>query len=64
MESARETRLDGLPPEAAVAVLRGWGVTGDDAALRPGADQVGHLALSTAVLGSYVPRDRAESSRP
>ena len=47
-------RLDDLSPEAAVAVLRGWGVRGDDEALRAAAAQVGHHALSVAVLGSYL----------
>jgi tetratricopeptide (TPR) repeat protein len=50
----RDTRLEDLPPEAAVAVLRGWGVTGDEAALRAAAAQVGHHALSVAVIGSYL----------
>lgn len=50
----RDTRLDDLSPEAAVAVLRGWGVKGDDGALRAAAEQVGHHALSVAVLGSYL----------
>ncbi|HEX4607042.1 MAG TPA: DUF4062 domain-containing protein [Urbifossiella sp.] len=50
----RDTRLDDLSPEAAVAVLRGWEVVGDDAALRAAAAQVGHHALSVAVLGSYL----------
>ncbi len=50
----RETRLDDLTPEAAVAVLRGWGVVGDEAALRAAAEQVGHHALSVAVIGSYL----------
>jgi tetratricopeptide (TPR) repeat protein len=50
----RDTRLDDLPPDAAVAVLRGWGVSGDEAALRTAAAQVGHHALSLAVLGSYL----------
>jgi hypothetical protein len=50
----RDTRLDDLIPEAAVAVLRGWGVVGDEAALRAAAAQVGHHALSVAVLGSYL----------
>ena len=50
----RHTSLDDLSPEAAVAVLRGWGVVGDDAALRAAAAQVGHHALSVAVLGSYL----------
>jgi tetratricopeptide (TPR) repeat protein len=49
-----ETRLDDLTPEAAVAVLRGWGVKGDDAALRAAVTQVGHHALSVAVIGSYL----------
>jgi hypothetical protein len=50
----RDTSLDDLSPEAAVAVLRGWGVVGDDGALRAAAAQVGHHALSVAVLGSYL----------
>ena len=51
----RDTRLDDLSPEAAVAVLRGWDVVGDDAALRAAAaHQVGYHALSVAVLGSYL----------
>jgi tetratricopeptide (TPR) repeat protein len=49
-----DTRLDDLSPEAAVSVLRGWGVSGDDAALRAATEQVGHHALSVAVLGSYL----------
>ena len=50
----RDTRLDDLAPEAAVAVLRGWGVVGDEGALAAAADQVGHHALSVAVIGSYL----------
>jgi tetratricopeptide (TPR) repeat protein len=50
----RDTRLDDLSPEAAVAVLRGWEVVGEDAALRAAAAQVGGHALSVAVLGSYL----------
>ena len=50
----RDTSLDDLSPEAAVAVLRGWGVGGDDDALRAAAAQVGYHALSVAVLGSYL----------
>ena len=50
----RDTRLDDLPPEAAVAVLLGWGVVGDEAALRAAAAQVGYHALSVAVIGSYL----------
>jgi tetratricopeptide (TPR) repeat protein len=50
----RDTRLDDLPPSAAVALLRGWGAIGDDEALRTSAAQVGHHALSLAVLGSYL----------
>ena len=50
----RHTSLDDLSPEAAVAVLRGWGVVGDDGALRTAAAQVGNHALSVAVLGSYL----------
>ena len=37
-----------------MAVLRGWGVAGDDGALRTAAAQVGYHALSVAVLGSYL----------
>ncbi len=50
----RETRLDDLTPEAAVAVLRGWGVAGGDSALRAAAEQVGCHALTVAVIGSYL----------
>jgi tetratricopeptide (TPR) repeat protein len=50
----RHTSLDDLSAEAAVAVLRGWGVVGDDGALRASAAQVGYHALSVAVLGSYL----------
>ncbi|HEV7667940.1 MAG TPA: DUF4062 domain-containing protein [Thermoanaerobaculia bacterium] len=50
----RDTRLEDLSPEAAVAVLRGWGVTGEDGALRGAANQMGCHALSVAVLGSYI----------
>jgi hypothetical protein len=41
----RETRLDDLTPEAAVAVLRGWGVIGNEAALRAAAEQVGQAIM-------------------
>ena len=50
----RDTRLDDLAPEAAMAVLRGWGVVGDEGALAAAAAQVGHHALSVAVIGSYL----------
>jgi len=50
----RDTRLDDLSPDAAVAVLRGWGAIGDDESLRNAAGQVGHHALSLAVIGSYL----------
>jgi hypothetical protein len=50
----RDTSLDDLSPDSAVAVLRGWGVAGDDVALRAAAAQVGYHALSMAVLGSYL----------
>lgn len=50
----RDTRLDDLSPYAAVAVLRGWGVIGNDAALDAAAHQVGYHALSVAVIGSYL----------
>jgi len=52
--SYRDTPLDDLTPEAAVGVLRGWEVTGDEAALRAAAAQVGNHALSVAVIGSYL----------
>jgi Domain of unknown function (DUF4062) len=50
----RDTSLDDLSPNAAVAVLRGWGVVGNDDALRAAAAQVGNHALSVTVLGSYL----------
>jgi hypothetical protein len=50
----RDTRLDDLSPEASVAVLRGWGVVGTEAALAAAGAQVGHHALSVAVIGSYL----------
>jgi len=50
----RDTSLDDLSPEAAVDVLRGWAVNGDDEELRAAAAQVGNHALSVAVLGSYL----------
>jgi tetratricopeptide (TPR) repeat protein len=50
----RDTRLDDLSPEAAVAVLRSWGVAGEEKALRIAVAQLGHHALSVAVLGSYL----------
>ena len=59
----RDTRLDDLSPEAAVAVLRGWDVAGDDGALRTAAAQVGYHALSVAVLGSYLRSFAAGASR-
>ncbi|HEY6889463.1 MAG TPA: DUF4062 domain-containing protein, partial [Solirubrobacter sp.] len=50
----RDTRLDDLSAEAAVAVLRGWGVKGEDTALLDAAEQVGCHALSVGVIGSYL----------
>jgi hypothetical protein len=50
----RDTRLDDLSPEAAVSVLRGWGVLGTETTLAQAAAQVGHHALSVAVIGSYL----------
>jgi hypothetical protein len=50
----REERLDDLEPAAAVAVLRSWGVKGDDAILDGRAKDLGYHALSVAVLGSYL----------
>lgn len=52
----REERLEDLEPEAARSLLRGWGVKGDDGALNRLAGQVGHHALTLAVLGSYLKR--------
>jgi tetratricopeptide (TPR) repeat protein len=50
----REEKLDDLEPEAARAVLRGWGVRGDDATLDRLAAPLHCHALSVAVLGSYL----------
>jgi hypothetical protein len=50
----RDTRLDDLSPNAAVAVLLDSGVTGDESELRAAAAQVGNHALSVAVIGSYL----------
>lgn len=50
----RETRLDDLSPEAAIEVLRGWGAVGAEASLLAASAQVGHHALSLAVIGSYL----------
>jgi tetratricopeptide (TPR) repeat protein len=50
----RETRMDDLTLEAAVAVLRDWGVAGEEVALQAVAAQVGNHALSVAVIGSYL----------
>ena len=50
----REERLEDLEPAAARAVLRGWGVKGDDATLDALAAPLGYHALSVAVLGSYL----------
>jgi tetratricopeptide (TPR) repeat protein len=50
----REERLEDLEPEAARAVLRGWGVKGDDATLDGLAAPLHYHALSVAVLGSYL----------
>jgi hypothetical protein len=50
----REERLDDLEPAAAVAVLRGWGVKGDDTTLDGLAAPLHYHALSVAVLGSYL----------
>jgi tetratricopeptide (TPR) repeat protein len=49
-----EERLEDLDPAAARAVLRGWGVRGDDAALDALARPLHGHALSVAVLGSYL----------
>jgi tetratricopeptide (TPR) repeat protein len=50
----RDRRLDDLSPEAAVTVLRGWGVVGEEDTVAAAAAQLGHHALSVAVLGSYL----------
>lgn len=50
----REERLEDLEPIAARAVLRGWGVNGDDSVLDELAIPLGYHALSIAVLGSYL----------
>jgi hypothetical protein len=50
----REERLEDLEPEAARAVLRGWGVKGGDATLDGLAEPLHCHALSVAVLGSYL----------
>jgi Domain of unknown function (DUF4062) len=47
-------RLDDLEPEAAVAVLRAWGVRGGDSRLEELGEDVGHHALSVSVLGSFL----------
>lgn len=47
-------RLDDLDRDSAVAVLRAWGVRGDDERLGSLADDVGHHALSVSVLGSFL----------
>src|SRR5205085_4119046 len=50
----REERLEDLEPQAARAVLHGWGVRGDDATLDRLAVPLHYHALSVAVLGSYL----------
>jgi tetratricopeptide (TPR) repeat protein len=50
----REERLEDLEPQAARAVLRGWGVKGDDTTLEGLARRLHSHALSVAVLGSYL----------
>ncbi len=50
----RAERLEDLEPAAARAVLRGWGVKGDDATLDGLASPLHYHALSVAVLGSYL----------
>ncbi len=49
-----EARLDDLEPAAAVAVLRAWGVLGDDTQMAALAGDVGNHALSVSVLGSFL----------
>src|SRR5205823_3990447 len=46
--------LRDLDPPAARAVLRRWGVKGDDATLHALARRVHNHALTVAVLGSYL----------
>ncbi len=50
----REERLEDLEPAEARAVLRGWGVRGDDPTLDGLAAPLHYHALSVAVLGSYL----------
>jgi hypothetical protein len=50
----REERLDDLEPASAWAVLRGWGVKGDDGTLDRLSAPLHYHALSVAVLGSYL----------
>ncbi len=50
----RAIAIDDLDREATRAVLRGWGVRGDDARLDRLHAAVGGHALSVAVLGSYL----------
>ena len=50
----REDLLDDLDAPAARAVLRKWGVLGDDAALDALTNQVHQHALTVDVLGSYL----------
>jgi hypothetical protein len=50
----RTERLDDLEPAAARAVLRGWGVRGDDTTLDALVVPLHRHALSVAVLGSYL----------
>lgn len=46
--------LDDLDDQAAIAVLRGYGVSGDDETLDGLARSVGHHALSVSTLGAYL----------
>lgn len=50
----RTERLDDLDPPAARAVLRGWGVQGDNATLNALVEPLHGHALSVAVLGSFL----------
>ncbi len=50
----REERLSKLEPQAARAVLRGWGVRGDDRVLDRLVEPLHHHALSVDMLGSYL----------
>ena len=50
----RERRLLRLDEATARAIMRGWGVKGDDPKLDALAESVGYHSLSVAALGSYL----------